>query len=132
MSSPPQREINARIGRTGSRLAPPGAGGLGGVPATGGAGVPGTPGVGSGGAGGGSGAGGGAGSGGGGPGAGEGLTIRGFFGVFRYSHRAIQLVWSTSPVLTVSLGLLTIVAGVLPAGIAYVGSLIVDAVVYAM
>src|SRR3984893_18741575 len=132
-SAPPQREINARIGRAGSRLAPPGAGGLGGVPASGGAGVPGTPGVGTGGAGGGSGSGsGGAGSGGGGPAAGEGLTVRGFFGVFRYSRRAIQLVWSTSPVLTVSLGLLTIVAGVLPAGIAYVGSLIVDAVVGAM
>src|SRR5882757_7830094 len=131
MSSAPQREINARIGRTGSRLAPPGAGGLGGMPATGGTGVPGTPGVGSGGAGGGSGAGGG-GSAGGGPAAGEGLTIRGFFGVFRYSHRAIQLVWSTSSVLTIALGLLTIVAGVLPAGIAYVGSLIVDAVVGAM
>src|SRR6266481_105175 len=135
MSSVPQREINARIGRAGSRLAPPGAGGLGGVPGSGGAGVPGTPGVGTGGAGGGSGSGsasGGAGSGGGGPGAGEGLTIRGFFGVFRYSRRAIQLVWSTSPVLTIALGLLTIVAGVLPAGIAYVGSLIVDAVVGAM
>src|SRR3984893_18003897 len=132
-SAPPQREINARIGRAGSRLAPPGAGGLGGVPASGGAGVPGTPGVGTGGAGGGSGSGsGGAGSGGGGPAAGEGLTLRGFVGVFRYSRRAIQLVWSTSSVLTVALGLLTIVAGVLPAGIAYVGSLIVDAVVGAM
>ena len=125
MSSAPQREINARTGRTGSRLAPPGAGGLGGVPATG------APGAGTAGAGGGSGAGGG-GSPGAGTAAGEGLTVRGFFGVFRYSHRAIQLVWSTSPVLTVSLGLLTIVAGVLPAGIAYVGSLIVDAVVGAM
>src|SRR6266581_1393844 len=100
MSSVPQREINARIGRTGSRLAPPGAGGLGGVPGTGGTGVPGTPGVGGGGTGGGSGAGGG-GLGAGGPGAGERLTIRGFFGVFRYSHRAIQLVWNTSSVLTV-------------------------------
>src|SRR6267142_5166588 len=131
MSSTPQREINARIGRKGSRLAPPGAGGLGGAAATGGAGIPGTPGVGTGGSGGGSGTGGG-GSAGGGPAAGEGLTVRGFFGVFRYSRRAIQLVWSTSPVLTVALGLLTIVAGVLPAGIAYVGSLIVDAVVGAM
>src|SRR5882724_5748317 len=132
MSSAPQREINARIGRSGSRLAPPGAGGLGGVPATGGAGVPGTPGVGRGGAGGSGGGAAGGGSAGGDSAAGEGLTIRGFFGVFRYSHRAIQLVWSTSSVLTIALGLLTIVAGVLPAGIAYVGSLIVDAVVNAM
>jgi ATP-binding cassette subfamily B protein len=67
-----------------------------------------------------------------GPGAGEGLTLQGFFGVFRYSRRAIELVWSTSAVLTVALGLLTVVAGILPAGIAYVGSLIVDAVVGAM
>lgn len=130
MSTPPQREINARFGRTGSRLATPGTGGLGGVPAVGGVGAPGAPG-GRGGSGGGSGTGG-AGTGSGGPPAGEGLTIRGFFGVFRYSHRAIQLVWSTSSVLTIALGILTVVAGVLPAGIAYVGSLIVDAVVGAM
>ena len=82
MSSPPQREINARIGRTGSRLATP-AGGRGEA----------TPGAASA------------------PAAGEGLTLSGFFGVFRYSHRAIQLVWTTSSVLTVGLGLLTIVAG---------------------
>jgi ATP-binding cassette, subfamily B, bacterial len=93
---PPQREINARTGRTGSRLATPATVA---TPA--------------------------------GPAAGEGLTLRGFFSVFRYSSRAIELVWSTSAVLTVALGLLTIVAGVLPAGIAYVGSLIVDAVVAA-
>jgi ATP-binding cassette, subfamily B, bacterial len=58
--------------------------------------------------------------------------IRGFFSVFRYSGRAIQLVWSTSAVLSVALGLLTIITGVLPAGIAYIGSLIVDAVVGAV
>jgi ATP-binding cassette, subfamily B, bacterial len=51
--------------------------------------------------------------------------------VFRYSRRAVQLVWSTSSVLTVSLALLTIAAGILPAAIAYIGSLIVDAVVAA-
>src|SRR5438105_14925124 len=94
-SAPPQREINARIGRTGSRLAPPGAGGLGGVPASGGVGVPGTPGAGGGETGGGSRAGG-AGSGVGGTGAGERLTVRGFFGGFRYCRRAVQLVWMTS------------------------------------
>jgi ATP-binding cassette, subfamily B, bacterial len=127
MSSVPHREINARLGKTSPRLSPPGAGGPGGAPSSRGASPSGgSPGSG----GGGSGAGGGPGGGGG--VAGEGLTLRGFFGVFRYSRRAIQLVWSTSSVLTVSLALLTIVAGVLPAGIAYVGSLIVDAVVGAM
>jgi ATP-binding cassette subfamily B protein len=50
-------------------------------------------------------------------------------GVLRYAGRAIELVWSTSRVLTVSFGLLTLLAGVLPAGIAWLGQLIVDAVV---
>ena len=59
-------------------------------------------------------------------------TLRGFFGVFRYSRRALELVWSTNRSLTVALALLTLVAGVLPAGVAYVGALIVDAVVGAM
>ena len=60
------------------------------------------------------------------------LTLRGFFGVFRYSRRAIQLVWSTNRPLTVALACLTLIAGVLPAFVAYVGSLIVDAVVSAI
>ncbi len=62
----------------------------------------------------------------------ETLTLRGFFGVFRYSRRALELVWSTSRALTVALGVFTLLAGVLPASVAYVGSLIVDAVVAAM
>jgi ATP-binding cassette subfamily B protein len=53
-------------------------------------------------------------------------------GVFVYSRRALGLVWSTSPRLTVALALLTLVAGVLPAIIAYIGQLIVDGVVTAM
>jgi ATP-binding cassette, subfamily B, bacterial len=65
-------------------------------------------------------------------GAAEKLTLRGFFGVFRYSRRALALVWSTNRRLTVALALLTLAAGVLPASVAYVGSLIVDAVVAAM
>ncbi|MEM7276477.1 MAG: ABC transporter ATP-binding protein [Pseudomonadota bacterium] len=52
--------------------------------------------------------------------------------MFLYTKRAIELVWSTSPVLTLWLALLTLAAGLLPAGIAYVGKLIVDAVVAAM
>ncbi|MEQ8204629.1 MAG: ABC transporter ATP-binding protein, partial [Woeseia sp.] len=55
-----------------------------------------------------------------------------FLGVFRYSHRALHLVWSTSPVLTVVLAILTLTAGILPAAIAWVGQLIVDGVVAAM
>ena len=56
---------------------------------------------------------------------------RSFLGVFRYSGRALALVWSTSHTLTVTLALLTLAAGLLPAGIAYVGAMIVDAVVAA-
>jgi len=62
----------------------------------------------------------------------EALALRGFFGVFRYSRRALELVWSTNGALTVALGLLTLAAGVLPASVAYVGALIVDAVVGAI
>jgi ATP-binding cassette subfamily B protein len=58
-------------------------------------------------------------------------TSRGFFGVFRYSRRAIELVWDTNGPLTVALALLTLVAGVLPAAMAYVGALIIDAVLAA-
>jgi len=59
-------------------------------------------------------------------------TLRGFFGVFRYSRRALELVWSTNRALTLTLAAVTVLAGVLPAGVAYVGALIVDAVVGAM
>ncbi|MDH4125639.1 MAG: ABC transporter ATP-binding protein/permease [Gammaproteobacteria bacterium] len=44
----------------------------------------------------------------------------------------MELVWTTSRGLTVALAVLTVVAGVLPAVIAYVGQLIVDGVVAAM
>jgi ATP-binding cassette subfamily B protein len=59
-------------------------------------------------------------------------TLRGFFGVFRYSRRALQLVWSTNRALSLALAGLTLFAGILPAGVAYIGALIVDAVVAAM
>lgn len=54
-----------------------------------------------------------------------------FLGTFRFSRRAIDLVWSTSRALTFGLALLTLIAGVLPAVIAFVGAQIVDAVVAA-
>lgn len=54
-----------------------------------------------------------------------------FFGVFRYSKEALGLVWTTDKGLTITLAALTIFAGVIPGAIAYVGKLIVDAVVLA-
>ena len=56
-------------------------------------------------------------------------AVKSYLGVFRYSRRAVELVWSTHRGLTVALALLTLLAGLTPAGIAYVGKLIVDAVV---
>jgi ABC-type multidrug transport system fused ATPase/permease subunit len=58
-------------------------------------------------------------------------TLRRFAGVFAYSGRAMRLVWSTSRLQTILLIILSLIAGALPAGIAYVGKLIVDAVVAA-
>jgi ATP-binding cassette subfamily B protein len=52
----------------------------------------------------------------------------GFFGVFRYSRRAMHLVWTTNRRLTVALALLTLAGGVLPAAVAWVGAQIIDAV----
>jgi ATP-binding cassette, subfamily B, bacterial len=66
------------------------------------------------------------------PGAGGFATLRALPEVFQYTRHALQLVWSTSRPLTIALALLTLVAGVLPAGIAYLGALIVDAVVAAI
>ena len=63
---------------------------------------------------------------------GEPKVTRGFLGVFAYSHRALQLVWTTSRTLTIAFAVLTLIAGTLPAAVAYVGSLIVDAVVAAI
>jgi ATP-binding cassette subfamily B protein len=55
-----------------------------------------------------------------------------FLSVFKYSRVALKLVWSTSAALTVAMGLSTLVTGILPAAIASVGGLIVDAVVTAL
>jgi len=59
-------------------------------------------------------------------------TLSGIFGVFRYSRQALALVISTSRPLTLALALLTVVAGTVPAGIAGIGSQLVDAVVAAI
>ena len=58
-------------------------------------------------------------------------NLRQVFAVFQYTRRAVELVWTTSRTLTIILAILTLVAGLLPAGIAYVGKLIVDGVVLA-
>ena len=57
--------------------------------------------------------------------------LKQFLGVFRYSRRALELVWSTSRKLTIGFALLTVLAGLLPAAAAWVGQQIVDAVVAA-
>ena len=51
--------------------------------------------------------------------------------IFQYCPRAIQLVWKTDRRLTIALAILTIVAGLVPGAVAYVGKLIVDGVVRA-
>ncbi|MEJ0037968.1 MAG: ABC transporter ATP-binding protein [Gammaproteobacteria bacterium] len=51
--------------------------------------------------------------------------------ILQYGRRAAELVWTTSPALTIVVALVTIVSGVAPAVIAYVGALIVDGVVAA-
>ncbi len=58
-------------------------------------------------------------------------NIRQSLSVFRYSGRALKLVWTTNHRLTLVLAILTVIAGLLPAAIAYLGKLIVDTVVLA-
>lgn len=54
-----------------------------------------------------------------------------YLNVFQYSSQAIKLVWTTSRSLTILFGALTAAAGLMPTAIAYVGKLIVDAVLLA-
>lgn len=53
------------------------------------------------------------------------------FTIFRYGGKALELVWSTSQILTMAIALFTVINGLLPAAIAYIGKLIVDSVVLA-
>ncbi len=62
----------------------------------------------------------------------EGLTLRAFFGVFRYSRHAVELVWSTNWKLTAAFAALTLLAGVLPVSVTYAAGRVVDAVVAAI
>jgi ATP-binding cassette, subfamily B, bacterial len=56
---------------------------------------------------------------------------RSLFGVFAYSKRALVLVWTTNKGLSIALAVLTLVAGTLPAAVAFIGAQIVDAVIHA-
>ena len=58
-------------------------------------------------------------------------VLRQSLAVFQYSNRALELVWTTDRRLTVILAVLTLIAGLLPGAVAYVGKLIVDSVVQA-
>lgn len=60
------------------------------------------------------------------------LPAKHFLDVFRYSRRALELVWTTSKRLAMVFALLTLIAGMLPAAVAWIGQLIVDGVVTAM
>ncbi len=59
-------------------------------------------------------------------------SVNKFLSVFQYSRLAIEIVWSTSAALTLVMAATTLVSGVLPAAIASVGGLFVDAVASAI
>ena len=60
-----------------------------------------------------------------------GKAVRQSLSVFQYGSKALDLVWTTSHSLTISLAFLALVGGLLPGTIAIVGKLIVDSVVLA-
>jgi ATP-binding cassette, subfamily B, bacterial len=64
------------------------------------------------------------------PAAEPGEPQRSLLGVFAYGGRALDLVWTTNKQLSIALAVLTLIAGVLPAAVAYVGAQIVDAVIH--
>jgi ABC-type multidrug transport system fused ATPase/permease subunit len=58
-------------------------------------------------------------------------SLRQSLSIYQYCGKAVALVWRTNQTLTISLAMLALVAGLLPAAIAYVGRLIVDGVIQA-
>jgi ABC-type multidrug transport system fused ATPase/permease subunit len=58
-------------------------------------------------------------------------TLQSSLDIYQYCGRAVQLVWTTNWRLTLALAACTLVAGLLPGAVAYVGKLIVDAVIRA-
>ncbi len=61
----------------------------------------------------------------------QGNRLRQSLAIYQYCGRAVALVWSTNRRLTLAIAGFTLIAGLLPAWIAYVGKLIVDSVVLA-
>jgi ATP-binding cassette subfamily B protein len=59
------------------------------------------------------------------------ISVKSYLGVFRYSRRAIGLVWSTNRAITIGLALGSLIAGILPTGFAWVGKRLIDAIVTA-
>jgi ATP-binding cassette subfamily B protein len=53
-------------------------------------------------------------------------SLQRFFGVFRYTKRALKLVWDTDRPLSLFFGFVTVMAGLLPSGVAWIGARIVD------
>ena len=51
--------------------------------------------------------------------------------IFQFGFKALELVWTTSKILTFAIAIFTLISGLLPAAIAYIGKLIVDSVVLA-
>jgi len=58
-------------------------------------------------------------------------AARRFFGVFRYTRRALELVWTTSKPLSLFFAFVTVIAGVLPSAVAWIGARILDNVIEA-
>ncbi len=58
-------------------------------------------------------------------------NLRQTLAVLQYGGRAVGLVWHTSRSITIIVAALTLVAGLLPGAIAYIGKLIIDGVVLA-
>ena len=54
-----------------------------------------------------------------------------YLGVFRYTRHAMSLVWGTSRSLTVAFAVLTLLGGVLPPAMAWIGKEIIDSVLLA-
>ncbi|MEM9117555.1 MAG: ABC transporter ATP-binding protein [Cyanobacteria bacterium P01_F01_bin.56] len=58
-------------------------------------------------------------------------TLQNSLDIYQYCGRAVQLVWQTHSQLTLVLAVCTLIAGLLPGAIAYLGKLIVDGVLRA-
>ena len=57
----------------------------------------------------------------------ENMFLR-FLSAFRFSGMAMRLVWESSPKLTIAMAFTTLISGLIPAAIAFVGGLFVDVV----